>query len=216
MMKKLIMMLLCGVLSVSFVACSSSPSEEVREEQNSKEFELGKIDGFVYENNFIGIGCALDSDWYFYSEEEMQELNNYTAEVAGEKYEEAIQNTDLIYDMYAINDNQLDNININLEKMSNAELSSVDFEAAYEATIPAIEETYSNMGYGDLKIEVDTLNLADKEFTCLKSSGDINGLKMYQKIFPIKCNGYLASITVTTYEEDTTDELLSKFYFIEN
>ena len=171
MMKKLIMMLLCGVLSVSFVACSSSPSEEVREEQNSKEFELGKIDGFVYENNFIGIGCALDSDWYFYSEEEIQELNNYKAEVAGEKY---------------------------------------------EATIPAIEETYSNMGYGDLKIEVDTLNLADKEFTCLKSSGDINGLKMYQKIFPIKCNGYLASITVTTYEEDTTDELLSKFYFIEN
>ena len=87
-MKKLLATMLCAVMMISLVACSGSPSEEeVRGEQTSneesqdesevestEEFSLGETENLVYENKFIGIGCKLESDWYFYNDEEIMEF----------------------------------------------------------------------------------------------------------------------------------------------
>ena len=109
-MKKLIVIMLCLMMMTSLIACSKSPSEgEVRGEQTTnektqeeseaetseKEFSLGETDGLVYENKFIGIGCTLEDNWSFYSDEEIMELNNYTADVAGEDYEKIMEGADL-------------------------------------------------------------------------------------------------------------------------
>ena len=227
-MKKLLATMLCAVMMISLVACSGSPSEEeVRGEQTSneesqdesevestEEFSLGETENLVYENKFIGIGCKLESDWYFYNDEEIMELNNNTSDEAGEDFEEIMKEADLIYDMYAICDDQLDNINVNLEKMSKSVLDSLVIEDSLEATIPMLEEAFTNMGYTNLQAGIDTIRIEGEELTCLYSSGEVNGLKMYQKIFPIKCDGYLANITITTYEEDTVDSLAESFYFV--
>ena len=228
-MKKITAIMLCLIIMISFVACSGSPTEEeVRGEQISneesleesdmenseEEFTIGKTENLVYENTFIGIGCTLESNWYFYSDEEIMELNNYTASVAGEEFEEIIKEADLIYDMYAISDNQLDNINVNLEKMSKSSLDNLVIEEALQGSISILKDSYSNIGYSDIRAELDTVDIEGKEFTCLSVSGEIEGLKMYQKTFPIKCNGYLANITITTYEENTVDSIAERFYFV--
>lgn len=228
-MKKLIAIMLCSGMMMSFGACSAfSSEEEIRGEQISneevleeneienteQEFSMGKTEDLVYENKFIGIGCTLENNWHFYSDEEIMELNNYTADVAGEEFEEIMQNADLIYDMYAISDNQLDNINVNLEKMSKLRLGSLIIEDELEKGIPVLEDAFKNMGYSNFQAELDTVSIEGEELTCLYTSAEIDGLKMYQKIFPIKCNGYLATITVTTYEENTVDSIMERFYFI--
>lgn len=224
-MKKLIVMMLCLTMMGSFVGCSSSPAdEEVRGEQISNEetevenkeveFSLGEVEGLVYENKFIGIGCELDSDWYFFNDDEIKELNNYAADVAGEEFEKLMKEADLIYDMYAVSSNQLDNININLEKVHGLTLKNIELGEALEETIPLLKDTYSGMGYTNFQGEVGTVSIEGKEHTCLSMSGEYEGLKMYQKQVPIKCDGYLAYVTVTTYEENAVDALLEKFYFV--
>ena len=115
---------------------------------------------------------------------------------------------------YGICDDQLDNINVNLEKMSKSVLDSLVIEDSLEATIPMLEEAFTNMGHTNLQAGIDKIRIEGEELTCLYSSGEVNGLKMYQKIFPIKCDGYLANITITTYEEDTGDSLAESFYFV--
>jgi len=227
-MKKIIVIILCFSMMLSLAACFNSSSEEdIRGNQfssekvpedskteNTEEFSRGKTENLVYENEFIGIGCALESNWRFYSDEEIMEINNVTAGIAGEEFEEILQEADIIYDMYAINENQLDNINVNLEKMSKLILDSLVIEDALEGNISILKDAFSNMGYSDLQAELDTVNIEGEELTCLYTSGEINGLKMYQKIFSVKCNGYLATFTITTYEENTVDSIIERFYFI--
>ena len=220
-MKKLIVMTLCLTMMSSFAGCSETPSKEASGEQvenevvSEKEFSMGEIDGLVYENEFIGIGCELEDEWSFMSDEEIKELNNITADVAGEEYEELLEDAELIYDMYAIGGNQLDSINVNLEKYDKVTLDSLVVEDALENTIPILEKSFGNMGYTDIETYLDKINIAEEEFTCLYLTGEIEGVRIYQKVFPIKCNGYLANVTITTYEEDRVDSLAERFYFVE-
>jgi hypothetical protein len=134
--------------------------------------------------------------------------------VAGEEYEKMMKEADLIYDMYAISGNQLDNININLEKINNSVLNNVVISSMLEETVPALKETYGNMGYTNIQTELSKVSIEGKEFTCLYVTGEINGLKMYQKLLPIKCNGYMANITITTYNQNTVDSLIENFYLV--
>lgn len=229
-MKKLIVIMLCLMMMTSLIACSKSPSEEeVRGEQTTnektqeeseaetseKEFSLGETDGLVYENKFIGIGCTLEDNWSFYSDEEIMELNNYTADVAGEDYEKIMEGADLVYDMYAVSGDLQNNMNVVLEKMNQVLLDHLVIEDSLEAAMPVMKETFADIGYADLQAELDTISIEGKEFTCLYTTGEINGVTAYQKTFPIKCNGYLANITITTYGEDKVDELAERFYFVE-
>ena len=220
-MKKLIVMTLCLTMMSSFAGCSETPSKEASGEQvenevvSEKEFSMGEIDGLVYENEFIGIGCELEDEWSFMSDEEIKELNNITGDVAGEEYEELLEDAELIYDMYAIGGNQLDSINVNLEKYDKVTLDSLVVEDALENTIPILEKSFGNMGYTDIETYLDKINIEEEEFTCLYLTGEIEGVRIYQKVFPIKCNGYLANVTITTYEEDRVDSLAERFYFVE-
>lgn len=228
-MKRFVSIILGICLCFSISACSSSPDEEdVRGEQitnndvqedemtNGPEFSLGKTDGLKYENTFIGIGCTLNSGWYFYTDEEIRELNNITEELAGEDFIEAVKDADIIYDMYAISDNQLDNVNVNLQKVDDFVLEQLDIKVNFENTIPEAKKAFENMGYTDLEFEIMTTQISGEDVLCLKTTGVIDGLTMYQKIISFKCDGYFSNVTITTYQEDNVDEVLEQFYFVKN
>ncbi len=221
-MKKVFALLLVVAMLCSFAACSGAVDpEDVRGEQSGnedpsadaeKEFSLGDTQGLTYENKFIGLGCTLDDGWTFYTDDQINQLNNLTADLAGEEYQEAIKNATVIYDMYAISSNQLDNINVNLEKVDPIKLAVLDITNNYEQIYPTIKQSFENMGYTDVSYEIGKVKIGDKEFASLDTSAQISGIKMYQTIFSVKCNGYLANITITSFQEDTTDAILAKFY----
>ncbi len=183
--------------------------------ETEESFSMGISEGLVYENDFIGLGCALDEGWSFYTDEQIMELNNYTADVAGEEFEEMLENAQVIYDMFAVDENQMNNINVNLEKIDNRLLMSVEVSDIYEQNVPMLKELFNSMGYVNVQSELITVTIGGEEFSGVSLSGEINGLKVYQKSIGVKCVGYLASISVTTYMEDTTDEIFSKFYLVD-
>ncbi len=193
---------------------SEDVEDDVENNSEKDDFSLGETNGLAYENSFIGIGCNLGEDWSFYNDEQIKDLNNYAADVAGEDYVEAMKAADIVYDMYAIHDNQLNNINVNLQKVNQIALSQLNLEENFENTIPELEKAFENMGYTDLEFEITTVDVDGEEVMCLKSCGVIDELMMYQKIISIKCDGYLSNITVTTYQEDTVDEVFGKFHYV--
>lgn len=190
--------------------------EEVDTEENGEEsFSMGDAEGLVYENDFIGLGCKLDEGWSFYTDEQIMELNNYTADIAGEEFEEMLANAQVIYDMFAVDERQMNNINVNLEKIDNRLLMSVEVSDIYEQNLPMLKEIFNGMGYVNVQAELITVTIDGEEFSGMSLSGEINGLNVYQKSIGVKCVGYLASISVTTYMEDTTDDIFSKFYLVD-
>lgn len=185
------------------------------EETEDKSFSMGKSAGLIYENAFIGLGCTLEEGWSFYTDEQIKQLNNFATDAAGEDFEELINNAPIIYDMLAVDANQMNNINVNLEKVDQSVLSSVNLNDVFSQNLPMLEEALDNMGYVNVQSKLITVTIDGEDFSAINTSGEINGLGMYQKSIGVKCNGYLATITVTTYGEDTTNDILANFYVIE-
>lgn len=191
--------------------------EETADEEaaGQDEFSLGQNDGIKYENAFIGIGCTLPEGWTFYSDEEIKKLNNFTAEVMGEDYEERMKNAQIIYDMYADDATGMSNINVNLEKVDNRQLAGIEVADIFAQNLSVYEEMYKSMGVSNVVIELADFDIEGEEFSGITISGDMGGMMLYQKCFSVKCNGYLASVAITAFGDDLTDEILANFYLVD-
>ena len=198
-----------------------SESEETAIEEaetelaEEKELSLGVSNGNTYESEFIGIGYQLDEGWGFYTDEQIRELNNVTADLAGEEYQELLSDAEIVYDMFAIDADGLNNVNVNLEKKNLAQILAMDLSEVYENTMPVLESTYENMGGTNFAYEISTVDIAGEELVAAYVSVDINEVPVYQILFMKKCNGYLANVSITNYFEDTTARLLENFYWLD-
>jgi len=224
-MKKIIGVLVTVMLMFTVCGCEPDEADVKGTYENStenvsldveteKEFSTGKVNGNVYKNEFIGISYTLDEGWSFYDEERIRETNEMAMDMAGEEYEKIIREADIVYDMCATDSDQLNNININLEKIDNTQLFSLDIAKNFEAIMPTLEETLTNMGCENINHKIDKVEVDGKKVDALFVTADINGVSMYQTLFQKKCNGYLANITVATFFEDTTLNLIDNFRWI--
>lgn len=176
------------------------------------EFSMGHVDGLTYENSFIGLGCTLSSDWIFYDDEQIREINNFSADLAGEDIAEQIKKADLVYDMYAMNQDGTCNINVNLQKAPALQLAALNVADALESQMPMLKTGLENMGYENISCTLAKVTVAGKEYDAIKVTGSLSGMNLYNVIFSKKCSGYLASITVGSFGDDQTGEILGCFY----
>ncbi len=230
-MKKIIGFLLLFMLIFTVCGCQNNDidvrgkyendttnvSSDISSDTNSstEEFSLGNIAGNVYKNDFIGISYKLDKNWTFYNEEQIKELNNIAVDMAGDEFKESVKNATIVYDMYATDSDQLDNININLEKVSNSKLLLLNIVENMKKLIPDIKDAFRNMGYENINCEIINVEVDGKTLDALHTTSEINGVNVYQTLFQKKCNGYLASIAITTVFEDTISNLIDNFDWIE-
>lgn len=233
-MKKLLAIILVLCLVLAFAACGSESNDDefdddIRGSQtvdgndddsksdksDEKEFELGKTSGLTYENKFIGIGCKLPAGWSFYDDDQLKELNNITAEYAEGDLKEALKDANIVYDMCAVASNGTDSINVNLEKVSNSVLKNLDIAENNEKLFPSLIESFEKMGYTDMELENGTIMIDGKKFVCMKSSGSIYGVEMHQVCVSVKCNGYLASISITVFGDTDIEDLVDRLYLID-
>lgn len=187
-------------------------AEQEREEIT---YSPGITEGGIYESEFMGLGCTLENGWSFYTDEQIRAMNNFTADVVGEEYEEMLNSALVLYDMYAVDAEQKNSVIITLEKINNMLLSSVNVEDVFAQNIPMLEDVFSNMGYTNIQTELITVTIDGQDYAGMSLYGEINGLTLYQKSIGVKCNGYLANIAVSSYGEDITDELFANFYIVE-
>ncbi len=189
-----------------------TPEEPEATEEPEADLTLGSFEGLTYENAFIGIGCKLGSGWRFYSEEEITQLNGLTQEYFSDDYLEKVKNADMFYDMYAAGENGVDSINVILQKLNPIQLIALDTAQSLEASVPDIEKALGNMGYTDIKHEMGKATLGSGTYDVLYVSSVINGVNAYQASVLIKCNGYVANITFSTFIENGIEDLMKTFY----
>ena len=90
-MKRVLAMIMAAVMMLSLCACGAKTEAEIRgqvtaagesaaeaesagEAAAEAEAELGTVNGGRYESSFLGIGCELDENWSYYSQEDMASL----------------------------------------------------------------------------------------------------------------------------------------------
>lgn len=214
-MKKILVCLLTLALVLSFAACGSTsnvrgevsyqPTEKVEE-----EFDIGSSVGNTYKNKFIGIQCTLDSNWTFLTDEEIRAQNESTLGMVGEEYKDALANASVVYDMVATHANQTDTVNVVMEKMTVANMLITEEQYLSLSKDSAIGGLQS-MGFVIDSSEVTKIQFAGAEHYALVLKGNYAGISFYETLVVIKCSGYIAAVTVGTWNVDGCMDILNQF-----
>ncbi len=100
---------------------------------------MGDAVSNTYKNDFLGISCTLPSEWVFYTDKQILQLNNIVGDVIDDKVAEQLKNANIIYDMYATVPAAGNSININMEKLSALQVLNLNIKNTLEAQIDTIK-----------------------------------------------------------------------------
>lgn len=212
-------------LMIALAGCGSEALEKVADEVVSAVEEadapvsLGRIEGNVYINEYVGYRCTLNSDWEFYSAEVLQELPEDVAEMLGDS--EFVEEYDLlsqITDMMAENVTDLQSINVLYQKLDmTARLASISMNE--EDIIDGILEESRTMtdAYAQAGIIVDrfekvTVNFLGEERFAIRTYASIQDIPYFTlQLYDYHLGNYAVTTTLASYVEDTTDSMLALF-----
>lgn len=202
-------------------AATEAVPETTEAVPEDKTVSLGRIEGGVYTNAYIGIGCELDSNWTFYTSEELQELPAQTNELLQDT-EYADASLRQIADMFAENVNDMSNINIQYTKLNMQErlvyatLDYEDFADMIMGESASMAETYAQAGIENAVLEKVTVNYLGQERVAIRTSATISGYPYYiLQVFEHNVGQYYVTITLSSLFEDTTQSMLDLFYAID-
>lgn len=206
---------------IAEIAPDTPDGEPADFREDAQDNEFGRISGGIYENTYFGVGCELDSDWTFYSSEELAELNGLAASaITDEELAALVENSGVQYDMYAYAAEGLFSINVTIEKLNALYGIALTEDSYMDISMSSLETAFSSMeGAANPKIEKTTVSFAGAERSALKISFDYlvedTAIPAYELIVCIKSGNYVAVVTFSTATEDYTDEAASLFYALE-
>ncbi len=195
-----------------------APSDEPKVE--STLFQSGAVEDKTYTNATLGLGCTLDDDWTFASDEEIAA----TFGTAMELLDEAETGLDLsdvetFTDLYVYTTDGLKNINVQVQKLGALVGSAVkltDEEELVDSMLPVLEQAL-NSAYAPAatvtcqKTDATFLDETHKAVSMVTTVGDV---ELYQKQVYIPLGLHIATVTCTSVNTDMTDELLALFYAV--
>ncbi len=185
-----------------------SDDDETPPTTSGSELSLGKTENNRYYNDYFGISCTLPSDWAFYTDEEIRELNNLAMDSFDEDITEALENATIIYDMFAQDSYGFSSTNVTMEKLTATQTVFLDLKENIEALLPAMEQSYANMGYTNIQTAYTKVTVGGKEYDGMTVSAQIQGIDVYSVSFCYKRAYYLVNINVTSFITDETETLL--------
>lgn len=200
----------------SMAACSFETTDDVRgsisnDQNNEDKVSLGETKNNSYKNEFLGLSCTLPSEWVFYTEEEILELNDIVKDAVDEDVAEAIENATIIYDMYASNPNDYSSVNVNMEKHSSVQIAALNLKTVLESQFETIIDTYENMGYTNVQVKYEKITVDGKEFDGAVITADIADYEFSSVVFCFKKGRYIANVTVGALSDETMKSILGCF-----
>lgn len=216
-MKKIIAILMAATMLLTLCACGAKPKAEisgsVEPAAEETKPDIGSVNGGVYENKFIGIGCELDSNWTYSSKEELAGMVNLTAEsFTDEEFKNQMLNADLFYDMMAASSDGLANMNIVIQNIGVLYGTVLDIDTYIDMNIDQAPAQMTQAGFSNIKCEKVNVSFAGSEVPAIYMTSIIQGIECYQLLVPIKQGNYIANVTFTSFMEDITGTLAGYFY----
>ncbi len=191
---------------------AQTEAETVSEEEALEA--LGSVDGNVYTNDYFGLRFEAVDNWSIGTKEEIANLSGLAADaVEDEELAEQLRTSGAIYDFYAQDNSNSDNINIVLQDIGlyGNMLSVLGPEELIEQIIPQVEKAYASAGYEVHTCEVSDATFKGETVKCIATHFTAQGIEMYQRQVYSFSNNYIAVITATSAREDGPQAALEMF-----
>lgn len=197
-----------------------APAETPAPTEETRPMALGRMENGVYTNTYAGIGCALDDSWTCYSAEELQSLSeDVIAAFDGTAVADVIEDGTQIYDMQADNEEALTTTNVVFVKLGMRERIAYKLMSD-EAVIQTVLDQKDMLveGYTQAGIEVSSMEAVPATFLgeermVLRTEAAVQGVPYYiLQAFDYRLGEFGMTVTVGSYVEDHTQELLQLYY----
>ena len=193
-MKKILSIALALLLIFTLVACNSAP----------KEWSRGKVVDNVYTSEFAGIKLTPpDSNWIYYSDEQIAQLMNLTTQMDifsdEQKAQMELAKQQTIYDAVLANSTSGSNINVVYENLEqNPVAKDLDAKGYADLLISQIKQMQgTNIG------EKFEKTVAGQKYVCIEGSISSYGMTMNQRYLLRKIGNYILAITITQGPQST-------------
>ena len=174
---------------------------------------FGEVKNDTYENGFLGLGCTLEG-WHYYTDEELEKVNQRTKEALLHELDELIDRN--IGIMMAERPDGMQNVNIQLQNVKNyvAIYKMMGLEYVAENSLEGFKAMLGGAGYTDVQVGVEEVTVGGQTFTGVKGSYKIGSIPVYFKQLWELRDDYMVTVTATTFQTDTTDEVFTYFYLL--
>ena len=218
-MKKIIALIICAIALFSLASCTAlnRAVERLKDAAVSaisgrKEFARGTVADGRYVGGSSGIVFAAPDGWTFLDDEELAKQSGMTKELF--KDEELAKKIDdnAIYDMVAASEDQLLNVNI-VFNSTESSVRGITEDEYVDKAIPTVKDAMASLDVADLKCEKAQITFLGETHTGIRTSYTYktNGVGAYQAQAIVLSGDYPYTVTVTSFFEDRTDELLALF-----
>lgn len=185
---------------------------------------LGRMEGGIYSNEYVGYACKLDSNWSFLSAEELQQIPSTVSDlISGSELAEALGDTAQFTDMMAENATDLTSMNVLYQKLSLQErlaYAALSEEAVVDATLEQmgmLTDAYAQAGITVTSMEKVKVTFMGEERTAIYTVAAIGEIPYFLlQFFDFNLGPYAVTTTLASYVEDNTAALAGLFYRIES
>lgn len=187
------------------------PTVAPKEEEPNTAFLGNLVDG-KYTNSFFGLSCDLDDSWTYATDVELASLIGITADVINdEDLAKAMLESGVVYDMYATTQDGMVTASLAVEDMGMVYGSLIDEDTYVDVSISQLPTALEAMGLTNVTAEAGTVELAGEEHAAVFVHGTLNEVDFYETLVCKKVDSYMGIVTVSSYYEDITENVLSLF-----
>jgi len=188
-----------------------------------KELSLGRMEGGIYTNEYVGFSCALGSDWTFLSAAELEQIPASVSDaVSGSELAQHLEGVQQFTDMMAENANAMTSVNVLYQKLSMQErvvYMTMTEEEIIDLTLEQqdmMAEAYAQAGMTLLSMEKVEVVFAGRPRYAVRSELAIGDVAYYTlQLFDFQLGEYAVTTTLASFVEDNTASLLELFYPLE-
>ena len=144
--------------AIILVIVSLCITMSVQAETVTTEMLFGELKNDTYENAFLGLGCTMEG-WHYYTDEEMEKVNQGTKEALSHEFDEMIDRN--IGIMMVERTDGMQNANIQLQNVKNyaATYNMIGLQSVAELTLDGFKSTLEAAGFTDVQLTVNECNI---------------------------------------------------------
>lgn len=206
-LQKLAALLLALCLLAALGGCQKL--QQAADAVNAKEFSMGTVNGNSYENDFVDIRCELPEDWTIYDEAQLAEMIGLYADTFTEgDFKNLVEETGSSLIFYAQNPNTLSSINITVADTESYNMAMGDHKKLVDAMIEQMPEMLEQAYMTDVKVEADTFSFCGEDTYGIYITASVYETPIFERQVVAVEGTYSITLTVCSYHEDSTMELL--------
>ncbi len=218
MMKKLAALALALLMTLSMAACGDQKDDQAGGAvtpgvTDDAVPDMGTVSGGTYTNRFAGISCTLDDSWYFYTDEQIDELNGFVREsTSDEELKTRLESSSSVQDMYAASTDGLMTINVVFTNMGLLGGSTVTPQDVAELSVEQVPAALESYGFTDVTAQLTTVDFAGQKNVPAVAVSAMNGdIATYELLVCLKAGNYSFSVTLCSFTEDVTADMAALF-----